>query len=71
MSEVIISGYYTENQCKKIKEKMQGKSFFNFDISYSNSAGNCSLIVRTDIEKYSSDKLKEMFVYCCISELTN
>lgn len=69
MIEVIMGGYYTERQCEKIKEKMQGKTFFNFDITYSNNAGNCSLIVKSDIIGYTSEELKEMFVFCCISEL--
>lgn len=64
-----MGGYYTERQCEKIKEKMQGKTFFNFDITYSNNAGNCSLIVKSDIIGYTSEELKEMFVFCCISEL--
>lgn len=64
-----MGGYYTERQCEKIKEKMQGKTFFNFDITYSNNSGNCSLIVKSDIIGYTSEELKEMFVFCCISEL--
>lgn len=70
MIEVMIGeSYYTERQCKKVKEKLQGKTFFNFDITYSNDAGNCSLIVRSNITGYTPEELKEMFIFCCISEL--
>lgn len=69
MIETIIDGYFLESQCLKIKEKMQGKSFLNFDIAYSNQAGNCKLIVRSKNSNYSEIELKEMFIYCCISEL--
>lgn len=72
MIEVIIgNSYYTEKQCKKVKEKLQGKSFFNFDISYSNNASNCNLIVKSDITGYTPEELKEMFIFCCICELAN
>lgn len=70
MIEVMIGeSYYTERQCKKVKEKLQGKTFFDFDITYSNDAGNCSLIVRSNITGYTPEELKEMFIFCCISEL--
>lgn len=44
-------GYFTESQCKAIKEELQGYSFMNFDIVWSNCAGNCALVLRTDYEE--------------------
>ena len=74
MLQTIIDGYFTESECKAIKAKMQGKTFFNFDISYSNQAGNCELIVSSDIANYDDDEytakdLHDMFIYACIGEL--
>ena len=70
MLQCIIDGYFTEKECKAIKEKMQGKTYFNFDISYSNFAGNCKLIVESDTpHDYTPQDLKEMFIYACIGEL--
>lgn len=69
MIETIIDGYFTKTQCERIKAKMQGKTFFNFDISYSNVSGNCKLIIRSHNENYTAEELKEMFIYCCIGEL--
>lgn len=69
MIETIIDGYFTKDQCEQIIKKMQGKSFFGFEISYSNNASNCTLIVRSNTPGYTSQELKDMFVYCCISEL--
>jgi len=70
MLQTYIDGYFTEKQCKAIQEKMQGKTFFNFDIKYSNEAGNCTLIVSSDnTNDYTPQKLKEMFICACISEL--
>lgn len=71
MIETIINGYFTKEQCEQIIKKMQGKSFFDFKISYGNYAGNCTLVVRSDITGYTSQELKNMFIYCCISELAN
>lgn len=70
MLQTTIEGYFLESQCKAIKKVMQGKTFFNFDIAYSNEAGNCTLIVRSDnTNGYTPDELKEMFIHCCISQL--
>lgn len=69
MIETIIYGYFTQDQCEQIIKKMQGKSFFGFEVSYSNNASNCTLIVRSNTPGYTSQELKDMFVYCCISEL--
>lgn len=70
MIQAIIDGYYSEKECKAIKEVMQDKTFFNFDIAYSNCAGNCILVVKSDNQNgYTPQELKEMFIYACISEL--
>ena len=59
-------GYFTESACKKIKEKMQGKTFMNFDITYSNFAGNCILIICTDY-KEDPQEIKNFFLNCALS----
>ena len=70
MLQTTIDGYFDETQCKAIKEKMQGKTFFNFNISYSNCAGNCTLIISSDnTNGYTPQDLKDMFIFACISEL--
>ena len=70
MFEALIDGYFDERQCKAIKAKMQGKTFFNFDISYSNQAGNCTLIVRSDnTNGHTPQDLKEMFIYARMCEV--
>lgn len=70
MLQTYIDGYFTQKECEAIKKKMQGQTFFNFDIEYSNQAGNCTLIVKSDnTNDYTPQELKEMFIYACISEL--
>ena len=41
-------GHFTESSMKKLKEKMDGKSYMNFEVAWSNYAGNCTLFVGTD-----------------------
>lgn len=69
MIQTTIDGYFTKKQCESIKERMWGKTFFNFEIYYSNEAGNCTLIVKSYTPNYTPQELKEMFIYACISEL--
>ncbi len=67
MLQTTIDGYFSERDCESIKAKMQGKSFFNFDISYSNQAGNCTLIISSDnTNGYTPQELKDHFIWCCI-----
>ena len=71
MNEIIFTdlGYFTEKTAKKVQELMQNRSFMNFQVSYSNCAGNCILIVRTDYEA-SEEKIKKFFLNCLITDLT-
>lgn len=69
MMQITINGYFTEGQCEKIKRKLQGKTFFNFDIAWSNQAGNCTLTVKSNNTNYTPAELKEMFYFCCLGEL--
>ena len=70
MLQTTIDGYFTESQCKAIKKKMQGKTFFNFDISYSGRGVNCTLIISSDnTNDYTPQDLKDMFIYYCINQL--
>lgn len=72
-----IEGYFTEEQAKKIKEKMQGKTYLKFNVDYSNEAGNCAIVVTTD--NYDENEydtpyefrqaLREDFMYYTISEM--
>lgn len=61
-------GYFTKSSCEKIKKKMQGKTYMNFDVGYSNFAGNCTLIIKTDYEA-EPKKIKNFFLYCALNQL--
>lgn len=64
-----LDGSFTESVAKKIAEIMNGKTYFNFRVSYSNWAGNCTLLVESDTEGYTAEEAKEMFLYCALCEL--
>ena len=44
---------------------MQGKTYMNFNVKWSNSAGNCTLIVCTDYEDTES-RIKNFFLHCAL-----
>lgn len=56
-----IEGYFTEDQANKIRERMQGKTYLNFNVDYSNQNGNCKLIVSTDYYEENDYNTKEEF----------
>lgn len=61
-------GYFDERQCKAIKDAMQGKTYMNFNIKWSNCAGNCTLIICTDYEGKES-KIKNFFLHCALGQI--
>ena len=72
MKEYIFTelGYFTEKECEKMKMALDGKTFMNFSITWSNWAGNCTLIVRTDYED-TEVNIKRFFIYVALSELAS
>lgn len=61
-------GYFSERECEAIKEQLQGYSYMNFDIAWSNCAGNCTLIVRTNYED-SEKEIKNFFLHCALGRI--
>ena len=61
-------GYFTESDCKKIQEAMNGKTYMNFTVEYSSYAGNCTLIAKTDYDD-TAESIKAFFLHCLISNL--
>ena len=64
-----IEGFFSKSQCERIKEIMQGKTFYNFNIQYGGCCGNNTLLVSSEIEGHTAEELKEMFIYSCLTEL--
>ena len=61
-------GFFSEDECIAIAKAMDGKTFMDFKVLYSNMAGNCTLIVRTD---YGADEeyIKTFFISCAMRVL--
>lgn len=70
MKEVIFEklGYFTETEAKKLKAALQGRTYLRFEITWSNHAGNCILIVRSR-EICKEEDLKNLFLHCVLSLL--
>lgn len=68
MAEIILDrlGNYTEQDCKNIKKMMDGKTFYDFKVSWSNYAGNCKLILNAACPIDESENAKGMFLYSSI-----
>lgn len=64
-------GYLSEVACKTLEKVMNGKSFYDFKVKYSNFAGNCTLIVRSENEGVQPDEVGTMFLHCSVEELAH
>ncbi len=61
-------GFFTQNTCERIKKAMDGRTFMNFKVKYSNCAGNCTLIICTDYDD-TEEHIKNFFLFAALSEL--
>lgn len=70
MKEYVFTelGFFTKDICERIKKAMDGRTFMNFKISWSNCAGNCTLIVATDYND-TEEHIKQFFLFAALSEL--
>ena len=70
MKEYVFTelGYFTPTTCEKIKKAMDGRTFMNFTVKYSNCAGNYTLIICTDNEG-TEEQIKNFFLHCVLEVL--
>lgn len=67
-------GYFLRRDIMKIKEKMDGETFFNFEVIEPNQYNtvNCNLGIRVDarhLEDYRVQTIKHTFLNCALSKL--
>ena len=65
-------GYLSAQDCESIAIALNGKSFMNFKVTYSNYAGNCTLIVVVDentAETHTEAEIKSMFMHVAMTTL--
>lgn len=65
-----ILWYFTEKDCKALQKALNGKTFYNFQITYSKETVNCALIVSSD---YNADveEIKRAFINYALNELAS
>lgn len=70
MKEYVFTelGFFTKDSCERIKAAMDGRTFMNFKVEYSNCAGNCTLIICTDYED-TEENIKNFFLHCALESL--
>ena len=61
-------GFFSEQTCQRIKEKLDGATYMNFHVKWSNCAGNCNLIVTTDYDA-PEQEVKNFFLHCALSKI--
>ena len=61
-------GNLTESDCKAIKAKLEGRSYYNFIVSWSNYAGNCQLIVKTEYPNAEKEAVRTLFLHVLANE---
>lgn len=61
-------GYFSEPICEKIKNAMEGRTFMDFKVKYSNCAGNCTLIICTDYED-TEENIKSFFLHVALAHI--
>ena len=66
---ITLNGNYSKAAAEQIKEIMQGESFYNFNIEYSNFAGNCNIIVSTNRPKTTKKELTDMFYFMAMNKV--
>lgn len=69
MTQTTINGYFTRPAAERIREKLTGKSFYNFEIETGNNAGNYTIVVKTELDDVTPEELQEMFYYVALNEL--
>jgi hypothetical protein len=60
-------GFFSPDTCERIKAAMDGRTFMNFKVKYSNCAGNCTLIVATECTDYDEKDVKSLFLHSALS----
>lgn len=61
-------GNLTESDCRAIKAKLDGKSYYSFIVSWSSYAGNCQLIVKTEYPNAEKEAVRTLFLHVLASE---
>ena len=62
-------GYFSENDIRNLKKIMDGKTYYNFFVAWSNDAGNCTLVVYASGNFDDAKEIRSTFLNCALCEL--
>ena len=62
-------GYFTDSEIRNLAEKLNGKTYMNFQIKSGNCAGNHTLIVHVEDREESPEEIKNFFLAAALSVL--
>jgi len=63
MTTIELGNIGTEEQAKKIKNVLEGKSFYNFRVEYANMMQNWPVSVSTEYQDTTEEELREMVLF--------
>lgn len=66
---ITIPGYFTPKDAEAIKNAINGTTYMNFCVKYSNEHGNCSLRISTSRPDTNEQELTEMFYHYALTLL--
>ena len=69
MITIELGNIGSEEQAKKIANKLNGKTYYNFKVEYNISAGNYPVSVSTSYEGAEEIEVKEMLFFVMACEL--
>lgn len=61
-------GYFSLKEYESLKDKLNGRTYMNFHLGYSNRFGNITLVVSTDYDA-TEEEVKNLFLSTALSEL--
>ncbi len=69
MITIELGNVGSKEQAEKIAKKLNGKTYYNFQVEYSSCAGNYPISIGTDYEGAEEKKVKEMLMFVMACEL--
>lgn len=69
MTTIQLGNIGSKDQAEKIALKLNGKTYFDFIVSYSSDAGNYPVVVSTERSETTEDELKNMVLFVLACEL--
>lgn len=69
MTTINLGNIGTKEQAEKIANKLNGKTFMNFQVEYSSDANNWPVIVSTERPETSKKELRKMVTFVLACEL--